>query len=641
MDLAIGNILCGPLDAAGNRTYTFTMNMNVLNHIPGYVKFFSPQGTVTPNIVGVPSYTQAIPMTFTDIPPVDGHICIYAEHHVKINNRDSIICRDTACVDLPRCADDCCKNFQKAISQTKLSVTNGNVTLSGCVSAGPNQIKRFSATIIAAQTRTRCGTSVGAWTRIFGDITGGTLAASLGTPSLVPTMAFSREIIWGGPAFPYCVPFTPCKAFSLNMIFPNPPTAITCIDSLRFAVRYSFTDCNCVTCDTVVYYQVPRRYVPIIWGGGGTTTTTSAGTIDISPYVRPEPGLLNITMSTSEQGTLNVSMPQAQQGDPQIRIIGMTFRPIGVALRSLVEHGTQNGAWISGNIADISYTLDQGQSKEFDLSYLNGEGIESIENLMVFRYVVFGENGSDTDSVTSDTVLVYGTTPSGGGDVVETTQSNMQNVRTYALHMVASNNLGQAVNGLRLHVNGGATLIAVGPVGDGTDAQLSAGADHSGNTVVQVDKSTWTVENVDAGGTLDPIYLTFAGVGNNTVSVDYTTTSEDGSVMSTGTADISSPLRVAGVENEQGETSATLMPVYPNPTAHSATVQFDLKSAGHVSVSVRDVRGNEVLRLIDGQQLGVGEHLVPFDTNALPPGTYVVTMEVDGRMFTRPLTIVR
>jgi hypothetical protein len=125
------------------------------------------------------------------------------------------------------------------------------------------------------------------------------------------------------------------------------------------------------------------------------------------------------------------------------------------------------------------------------------------------------------------------------------------------------------------------------------------------------------------------------------VSVDYATLNDDGSAMSNGTATISSPLRVAGVGNESAETGETLMPIYPNPAAHSATAQFNLRSAGHVSVTVRDVRGNEVLRLIDGEQFGAGEHLVPFDTQALPAGTYVVIVNVDGRTLTRPLTIVR
>jgi hypothetical protein len=647
MNLAIQNILCGPRNSAGNRTYTFNMSMNVLNPFPGYVVFYSPQGSVTPGVVSVPPYTQVIPMTFTDLPPTDGHICIYADHHVKFNNRDSIICRDTVCVDLPQCPEDCCRNFQKAISQLSIRVTNGSMVLSGCASAGPNQIKRFSATIVGAQLRTKCGTApAGPWTRIFSDIVGGALSSSFGPITLTPSLYFSHEASWGSMAWPACVSFNPCIPFNLNMIFPDPPSGSGCIDTLKFAIRYSFTDCNCVTCDTVITYTVPRRYTRIPWINPITPVNPvipwdGPGTLSSSTYVQPNPGLLNITMSSETQGTLSVSLPQQEsQDDPVIRIVGMSIRPEGVPLTSFAEHGTQNGASISNNMADVSYTLDAGQAKLFDLSYVNDDHDQHIRNIVVFRYLMVGDT-THPDTLTSDTVALYATPPGGGGDVVEPTQSNLQNVRTYALHLVASNDIEEAVNALKLHVNGGATLIAVGPVGDGTDARLKAGADQDGNLVVQVDKDTWTVENLEAGGELAPIYLTFANVGNNAVSVDYSTMSQDGSAISSGTADISSPMRVAGVENEQTSNGVALMPIYPNPTAHSATAQFSLQSAGKVSVMVRDIRGDVVLRLIDGQQFGAGEHLVPFDTQALPAGTYVVTMDVDGHVFTRPLTIVR
>lgn len=640
MHLDIQGPLCGPLDAFGNRTYTLTLGVNLSNHVPGFLKFYSYQGTLNPNVLNVPvgnSYTLAIPMVFTDMPPVDNHACIYVEQHVKVNNTDSIICRDTLCFDLPRCAEDCCLNFTKSLSQMHVGVNNGGVIFSGCISAGPNPIKRFSATIVGVQIRTQCGTTPGVWTRVFADIVSGSLGAPLGPPTLIPTMLFSREIVWGGSNYPLCVPFTPCVPFAIQTIFPNPPSGPNCIDTVRVAIRYSFTDCNCVTCDTTVILQGTRRFVPGPWNGGGTTIPLDG----LTPYVKPNPGLLNITMSSETQGTLSVTLPTAPHGEPSIRIVGMTLRPVGVPLSSLVEQGTGNGATIDGNTGDISYVLNEGGTRLFDLNYLNDDRDMHIRNLMTFRYVMVGDTAVPPDTLTSDTVEIYTTTPNGAGDVVETTSSSLQDVKTYALHMVASNNMNAAVAAIRLHVNGGATLIAVGPVGDGVDARLSAGVDANNNLVVQVDKDTWTVQNVQAGNTLDPIYLTFAGVGNNTVDVDYTTESEDGSALSTGTASISTPLRVAGVEHESAEMGAALMPIYPNPSAHSATVQFGLKSAGRVSVTVRDVRGAEVLRLIDGEELGVGDHLVPVDTRALPAGTYVVVMDVDGQLFTRPMTIVR
>jgi hypothetical protein len=643
MEFSTPQVTCGPV-VNGQQTYNVVFSMSVFNPVPGSQVDISgaPYGTVTPSTYYMPPYSQTVSLTFTDTPPVDGHICLYFLHHKKGHGIDSIICRDSLCFNLPKCAEDCCKDFLKSFSHVGIGISNGTVSLSGCVMAGPNPIKRFSATIVAAQLRTKCLGPAGAWQRIFGDIVSGSLGAALGPPQYVPTMAFSREVVWGGPAFTNCVPFNPCVPFSLKMIFPNPPTSPFCRDTLRFAVRYSFTDCKCLTCDTIVYYQIVRKYHPIIWDGGGVDHADVPDGIDGTGHVKPNPGLLNITMSSDSRGTLSVTLPSAGDDDPHIRITGMQLRPEGTTITGLTQQGTSNSASISDNLADISYTLDAGNTALFDLSYLNGNGDREIRNLMVFRYVVLNDSTGDSDSVdVSDTLEVYATTPGGGGDVVERTESSMHDVRTYALHVVASNGLNAAVEALKLHVNGDATLIAVGPVGDGTNAVLTPGSDNSGNNVVQVDKNTWTVENVDAGETLDPIYLTFAGVGNNTVSVDYATMDANGAAISTGTADISSPLRVAGVERESAELGAAMMPIYPNPSAQSATVEFDLHSAGRVSVSVQDVRGANVLRLIDGRQLDAGEHLLPIDTRALPAGTYVVVLEVDGRVFTRPMTIVR
>lgn len=651
MDIAVSGILCGPLDAAGNRTYTFNMNLNIYNLLSGYVRFTSPQGTVSPMFVGVPPYTQVIPMTFTDIPPVDGHVCIYAEHHAYFKNKDSIVCRDTVCFDLPHCADDCCKNFIKRFGNISMSVSNGNVSLKGCVTAGAGQIKRFSATIVAAQLRSKCGVAAaGPWTRIFGDITGGTLTTTPALPFTLapPTMTFSREAIWGGPANPYCVSMYPgCAPFSLSMIFPNPPTGFNCIDTLRFSIRYSFTDCNCLTCDTVITYQAIRRYIPIIWDGGGVVDHADAGGIS-SAYHLANSGLLNITMSSDTRGTLSVTLPHSPEGTDPIRIVGMKLRPEGVGINALTQSGTQNSATIDGNEADISYVLDEGQSMTFDVDYLNGNTDRQIRNLMVFSYMLANQNGqggdSDTtsgDTTTSDTVVVYATTPSGGGDVVEPTQTSLTDVKTYALHLVASNNLDAAVHGLQLKVNGGATLIAVGPVGNGTTAVLTPGVDQNGNSLVQVDRNTWTIQTVEAQSTLDPIYLTFAGVGNNTVSVDFTTLDENGASVSASSVDISSPMRMAGVGQESAETGSELMPIYPNPSKQTATVEFTLREAGEVTISLRDLNGKEVLRPISGERLQGGDHLLPLRTDALPQGTYVVVLNVGGRIYTRPMTIVR
>jgi hypothetical protein len=74
---------------------------------------------------------------------------------------------------------------------------------------------------------------------------------------------FSRELVWGT----VCTQQTSPGAFKLWALFPPPP-GWKQRDTLRFTVRYSFTDCECRTCDTLVTYTLVRpgkKYPDFPW----------------------------------------------------------------------------------------------------------------------------------------------------------------------------------------------------------------------------------------------------------------------------------------------------------------------------------------------------------------------------------------
>src|SRR5690606_20394484 len=87
-------------------------------------------------------------------------------------------------------------------------------------------------------------------------------------------------------------------------------------------------------------------------------------------------------------------------------------------------------------------------------------------------------------------------------------------------------------------------------------------------------------------------------------------------------------------------TRTALLPAYPNPFNPTATVPFELAEAGAVRLSVYDLLGREVARLVDGRA-EAGRHTAVFDASALPSGTYLVRFEAGGRVQTQRLTLLK
>lgn len=95
------------------------------------------------------------------------------------------------------------------------------------------------------------------WQRIFGDFTSGWLIPAPGAPQMLAP--YTRQLVWEGPIPDSCVNWSqPPASFQLNALFPAPSIG-KCGDTLRFTVRYTFTDCECRTCDTLITYTIVRH----------------------------------------------------------------------------------------------------------------------------------------------------------------------------------------------------------------------------------------------------------------------------------------------------------------------------------------------------------------------------------------------
>jgi hypothetical protein len=92
-------------------------------------------------------------------------------------------------------------------------------------------------------------------------------------------------------------------------------------------------------------------------------------------------------------------------------------------------------------------------------------------------------------------------------------------------------------------------------------------------------------------------------------------------------------------------TSYQLAQNYPNPFNPSTTIQFSVLEAGVVQLSVYNINGQEVRRLVYGQ-MNAGRHTVNWDGKdntgqVMPSGVYLYKLRVNGFMQTRKMTLMK
>ncbi len=223
------------------------------------ISLSSPEGSVSPNNFSVPLGSFVASTVFTDIAPANNPIHIF----ITLLNADKKICRDTLEVKLPECREekDCCTDFIHEFLEQSVSydVDKDQVYLVGCVRAGPAKIQNFGYTIVSAERQIFCEGRAFEPERIYGDIVYGGLNMNM-YPGITQTLDyFTREIKWGKYQECYNLMEEPLCYRSI-FAFPAPPLPCSaCYDVLTFSVRYTFTDCNCLTCDTVISYSIKRQ----------------------------------------------------------------------------------------------------------------------------------------------------------------------------------------------------------------------------------------------------------------------------------------------------------------------------------------------------------------------------------------------
>lgn len=72
----------------------------------------------------------------------------------------------------------------------------------------------------------------------------------------------------------------------------------------------------------------------------------------------------------------------------------------------------------------------------------------------------------------------------------------------------------------------------------------------------------------------------------------------------------------------------------PNPFTRATTIQFELPRAGRARLTVHDLIGQEVARLVDGD-LEAGRHGATLDGRDLPDGVYFYRLTFEGTSRTK------
>lgn len=79
---------------------------------------------------------------------------------------------------------------------------------------------------------------------------------------------------------------------------------------------------------------------------------------------------------------------------------------------------------------------------------------------------------------------------------------------------------------------------------------------------------------------------------------------------------------------------------YPNPFNPTTTIRYDVAQVGHVRLTIYNLLGQEVARLVDKQHLA-GSYTVAWNASTLPSGIYFCRMEAPGFVHARKMALVK
>lgn len=626
-------IECGTLNPDGTQNYNISLNASSCS--PATLLISSPDGTFSPASFALSSSPWNISTTFnynsSNNPIVIHYTLICGNEH----------CRDSIYLDVPPCDNEppskkCCEKFNSKFDNPTITTNSstGFVALSFGLSAGPSNIQKFTATIVSAQLRKVCPNAPGAWTRIFGDITGGSLAP---TPAAGPQLLtiFSREAVWGPGE---CISWKNGANLSLSMLFPPFSGAKSCRDTLMFKIRYAFTDCECITCDTVITYTVIRKPTFFPWD-------TDISDINIGKlksklareanFQSNQPDYTGVIMESANKGDFWIISPDNEENN--VTITGIELISPVVPLNSLTYEGSPG--FIEGNVAYVPLNVTRGKSAAINLTFNNSKSIMQFGINVRFIYKI---EGSEELNFT-DPIEFIAKVPDAAPDKMDIDiQTKPASVKTYAIYFNNLNGYNQNVAAIGLKPQAGMQILAVGPASmTGEPAYLLPRKQDDGSYLIS--SAADGVLGIEPKETVRPIFVTISGVPEENGKLEFTTYDINAEVLSSGSMILDMP--ISKVQNDiiDNEGAINITSIVPNPAGNFATLTFRCNSpVSNVKINVVDLLGRNLLTLENTPSyLESGVHIYTVDLSKLVSGTYLLNVQTQNSTVSSRLTIIK
>lgn len=625
-------IKCKGRDSLGNQVYQLCASGTL--PCKASIVLTSPDGSFTPAAFSAGPGAFTLCTDFTDLPPAASGVITV---HYTVVGQGVVLCRDSARLQLPQCPSasrNCCDLWQRTLQTQVKWFSNGTVVITGTATATA-PISAFKAAIVSAQLKRWCPIippPPSSWQRIYGDITGGWLSPAPGAG--VTLTPFSRQISWEGPVpdsckrwFPTATPAT----FQLNALFP-PVSGYKCGDSLCFTVRYTFTDCECRTCDTLITYCVARtkKFPDFPWFALAVNRTARNG----------------FTIRTD-----GIVVESEASGEFVGRLRLLELR--GIAISDVRIYDDR------GEASDVQTKITEGGcviifggrgNTPYELHVSTREALPDSGTSILATWTWEETDAAGTTENVSETreirIPAYvGERPNPTGTLVQDRESMPPHVRTFALAFingpVAANQIEVELSALPQPDGTVPQILAIGPV----DAPQITIRCTSGPPT----RCRYHIEGPLAPGeVLRALFVTVAGSkrdGLDAVEVEYRLRdAETGAEIGKGRVILEGA--VSGIEPGDEEPSQLrgieIGSIIPNPASEVVTLAVQAAHpTGNVTIELVDALGRPVAQVLAGAALPAGTTAVPVDVSQLPSGAYMLVLRSSAGVAAKKLLVTR
>lgn len=647
----------------GPNGWTYDLSFTVTNYSP-----FSPPYpaenvavySATPGVVVAPTLTALVPtlgygatsgtlnysLSGSGAQPGDS-VCIVVQlHGAKLAHDYQWCCPpDTICFVLPDCRD-CCDSVEISFTNnTGRQVGNTAASIASSLSVTPGPVMKMQASIMnVSRSRVWCpNSSTGIYTPVANATTiGGVIYNGSLTPSMPVASGFSpatSEVIWGTV---YSGVNMSSGSVNLNLRFPGTNLGWRCRDTLTICMRYTFTDTAWVTCDTVVYYKIPRcGRIDIIAHDPDdeviSVSTATAGdgyTLNEPLYSSPVAGpTLDLQMASSVSGALSVSHWWQDQviGVSKLRLVRMKLTPeAGIDITNVADEGGVR-ADIADRTATIAMDLRERETDRFNISFSNPTSADFFSVRVAFDYYDMDDPGETIQE--SREYIVYGDLSGGGPSSLSIREAEQSTPTLYKLLIESQGTHSTgwvAPSCFRFTPPEGVRIVASGPMQNdiSSDFHVLRPIDRDGAMLMPLPSGT------DLRGTIseqeDPLALWLVLEGSeDLVDLEWEALNAEGNPIAHGMLELSSTSTVRDGDDVVPGAAINLLDAWPNPADSRVNTRFNLHRSEHITVSVYDATGKEVTRVIDNQYMNAGWHQYDFGLGNLPDGVYYIRLKTE------------